>query len=118
MNYPDIVNRLLDAGIDVAMPGTKQGICTSPYAVVQNAGTFRYAQSDRLGYTLITVHCYVPLYNYEQLDTLLQSVRSSLDALYPDLRFAGNEGAHIINDHFKANEGSLQYIIQRKTSLQ
>ena len=117
MNYSDIVNTLCGSGIDVALPGARQGICTSPYVVVQNTGTYRYAQSAGLGYTLITVHCYAPLYGYEQLDRLIQSVRSALDSLRPDLRFAGGEGIHMINDKFRAHEGSVQYMLQRSLSV-
>ena len=113
MSYLDIVNTLTDAGIDVAFPGARQGVCASPYAVVQDSGTYRYAQSSRLGYTLITVHCYVPLYAYEQLGILIEKVKTALCTLEPDLRPAGNESVHLINDHFRANEGSVQYVIMR-----
>ncbi len=113
MNYSDVVNTLSRSGIDVAQPGAKPGICTSPYVVVQNAGTYRYAQSAGLGYTLVSVHCYTPLYAYEQLMILIERVKSALRCLEPDLRYAGNEAVHIINDSFRANEGSVQYLIQR-----
>ena len=49
MNYFDIVNTLYRSGLDVALPGARQGVCTSPYVVVQDGGTFRYAQSAGLG---------------------------------------------------------------------
>ena len=117
MNYSDMITQLSRAGIEVALPGYRTGICTSPYVVVQNNGTYRFAQSPALGYTLFTVHCYVPLYGYEQLERLIERVKSALKPLEPDLRPAGNEGVFQINDSFKAHEGSVQYMIQRRTSI-
>ena len=114
MNYSDITSALSDAGIDVALPGAKQGVCLAPYVVVQQTGTYRFAQSDGLGYSLITIHCYVPLAGYPMLSSLLERVRAALIPLQPDLRPAGNESPHIINDHFRAHEGSAQYIVQKR----
>lgn len=113
MNYWDIFETLSDAGIDVALPGAKQDICTFPYAVVQDAGTYPYALSPELGYTLITVHCYAPLGSYRQLAILIERVKAALRTLAPDLRPSGKDGVHIINDKFRAHEGSVQYIIMR-----
>lgn len=115
MIYSDITDRLCSAGIDVALPGARSGLCSAPYAVVQHSGTFRYAASRRLGYSLITVHCYVPLFRYDQLDILIRKVKSALKSLEPDLRYQGTLSPHIINDNFRAHEASLQYIIQRRT---
>lgn len=114
MNYFDIINRLSGDGLDVALPGYRNGVCSSPYVVVQKSGTYRYAQSPALGYTLFTVHCYVPLYSYEQLDTLIRRVKSALKALEPDLRPVGNEGIFTINDSFKAHEGYLEFMLQKR----
>lgn len=116
MNYSDITDALSRADIDVALPGARQGVCVSPYAVVQKTGTYRYASSPRLGYTVITVHCYVPLGCYGQLDILIGRVKAALRTLSPDLRPSGSEGIHLINDHFRAHESSVQYMLQKRLS--
>ena len=67
MTYDDIMTALAGAGIAVQYPGAKPGICTSPYAVVQDYGTYPYAQSTHLGYKLIEIHCYTPIGNYPAL---------------------------------------------------
>ena len=114
MKYSDIINTLAGAGIDVAHPGAKQTICLAPYAVVQVAGTYPFAVSRRLGYTLITVHCYVPLSSYQQLSVLTERVRAALRSLEPDLRPTGGEGVHLINDKFRAHHGTVQYMLLRR----
>ncbi len=114
MNYSDIANTLAHDGIDVALPGARQGVCSAPYVVVQDAGTFRYAASAGLCYTLFAVHCYVPLYAYGQLDPLIARVRASLASLAPDLRSAGSLSPHLINDHFRAHQATVHYLLQRK----
>ena len=117
MNYLNIIDELSEAGIDVAFHGAKQDICIAPYVVVQKMGTFPYAQSNALGYSLYSVHCYVPLYGYELLDNLIERVKAALKCLEPDLRPLGSESAHLINDKFRAHEGSIQYMTQRRTIL-
>ena len=117
MTYDDITAALTEAGISVKYPGAKQDICFSPSAVVQNSGTFPYAGSSLLGYTLITVHCYAPIGAYPLLGRLIESVKSALTALEPDLRPTGHHGVHLINDRFRAHEGYVQYMIQRRTIL-
>ena len=114
MTYDDIVTALTGAGISVKYPGAKPGVCNSPYVVVQNFGTYGYAQSRRLGYTLFEVHCYVPVNQYPQLDSLVSSVKAALAPLAADLRPTGNEGIHDINDTFKAHTGYVEYILQKR----
>ena len=41
------------------------------------------------------------------------SVKDALRALEPDLRPTGNDGVHLINDKFRAHEGSVQYMVMR-----
>lgn len=113
MTYDNIKSALAEAGIAVRFPGVKQDICTFPYVVVQNSGTYPYAVSNGLGYTLFTVHCFAPLNGYPLLDTLIESVKDALRALEPDLRPTGNDGVHLINDKFRAHEGSVQYMVMR-----
>lgn len=106
---------LREAGVAVMYPAAKQGICQAPYAVVQDMGTFRYPQSDRLVYTLLAVRCYVPLHDYPALGRLVDTVRAALAPLAPDLRPVGGEGVHTVNEKFHAHETYVEYIIQKKT---
>lgn len=114
MNYSDITAALTSAGITVYHPGARLGVCTAPYAVVQLSGTYQYAGSHRLGYTLLTVHCYVPLIKYTELERLVSRVKAALSPLFPELRPTGNEGAHTVNDSFKAHECYVEYMVQRR----
>lgn len=114
MTYHDVMTALTAAGITVKYPGAKPGVCNSPYVVVQNFGTYPYAQSSHLGYTLIEVHCYVPVNQYPQLDSLISSVKAALAPLVADLRPTGNEGIHDINEPFKAHTGYVEYMLQKR----
>ena len=114
MDYQDIMDGLRRAGIDVRYPGAKPGICTTSYAVVQNYGTYPYAQSTHLGYTLIEIHCYAPIGNYPALPLLISQVKAALAPLAADLRPTGGEGTHDINDTFKAHHGTVQYMLQKR----
>ena len=114
MSYDDIMTALAGAGIAVKHPGAKQGVCSSPYAVVQNYGTYPYAQSTHLGYTLIEIHCYAPIGNYPALPLLISQVKAALAPLAADLRPTGGEGTHDINDTFKAHHGTVQYMLQKR----
>lgn len=114
MNDETIRDALRTAGIETADPAACLGVCFAPYTVVQNMGTFRYAQSDRLAYTLMAVHCYAPLADYAGLKRLVGQVREALLPLAPDLRSLGGEGAHLVNDTFRAHETRLEYIIQKR----
>lgn len=111
MLYKNIVSALTKAGIAVYDPGLKIGICTAPYVVVQESGSYRFAESWRLGYTLIEVHCYVPLNQYAALAELVNFVKSALRPLYPDLRPTGTVQPYGINDKFKAHQAAVEYQI-------
>lgn len=114
MTYETIKKVLIAAGVAVYDPGQKIDICTAPYAVVQESGAYPYAESNRLGYALIEVHCYAPLNHYAALDELLGRVRAALAPLAPDLRPTGNEGVHGINEKFRAHEAAVEYMIQKR----
>ena len=114
MTYDDIMTALAGAGIDVRYPGAKQGICNSPYVVVQDYGTYPYAQSAHLGYKLIEIHCYAPIVNYPALPQLIAQVKAALVPLAADLRPTGGEDTHDINDTFKAHHGTVQYMVQKR----
>ena len=112
--YKDIRTALTAAGVAVYDPGQKIDVCTAPYAVVQESGVYPYAESNRLGYALIEVHCYAPLNHYAALDELLGRVMAALAPLAPDLRPTGNEGVHGINEKFRAHEAAVEYMIQKR----
>ena len=114
MTYDDTMTALAGAGIAVKYPGAKPGVCTSPYVVVQGFGTYPYAQSTHLGYTLIEIHCYAPIGNYPALPLLISQVKAALAPLAADLRPTGSEGIHDINDTFKAHHGTVQYMLQKR----
>jgi hypothetical protein len=113
MDYSDITSALSAAGIDVMLPGAKQDVCLAPYVVVQRLGTFPFAGTRGAGYSLVAVHCFVPLGRYPSLAPLAERVKDALRPLEPDLRPSGGESAHFINDRFRAHAVTLQYVVLR-----
>lgn len=114
MTVEDVKCALSAAGIETHDPGERPGICTSPYVVVRSGGTYAYAVSGRVGYTLIEVHGYVPLPQYAALDALMRRVMAVLAPLAPDLRPTGSQELHTINDKFKAHESTVEYMVQKR----
>ena len=45
---------------------------------------------------------------------LIVQVKSALAPFSPDLRPTGGEGIHNINDTFRAHEGAVQYMLQKR----
>ena len=113
MDYSDITSALSAAGIDVKLPGAKRDVCLAPYVVVQRLGTYPFAGSRDVGYSLAAVHCFVPLGSYPSLALLAELVKAALRPLAPDLRQSGEESAHFINDRFRAHAVTLQFVILR-----
>lgn len=108
-----IYSALNNAGLKVYPSGGHNGICMSPYCVVQQAGTYT-AGDDKPGrnsYTGYYVHAYAPLGNYLKLPELLDSVRSALNNLEDEhiVYFTGFESIHQIDDKFAAHTAYLEY---------
>lgn len=112
MNYSSIEKALISAGIQVKRPGTHEGICHTPYCVVQQHGTYPFAATIHQGYTLYLIHIYVPLDRYTALEQMCALVRHALSKT--SLRPTGNESAAEILDNYKAHTMSLEYMAMRE----
>ncbi len=110
-DYRTIKKALIGAGIQTYAPGEKNGICTAPYAVIREAGTYPFAVHKN-GYTLWVVHLYVPLSKYRELAPLQERVKTVLKG-FSELKETGNVSPDIIEEKYQAHTRSMEYQLLR-----
>lgn len=106
------------AGILAYDPGEYTGECKAPYVVVRTYGSYETAQSYHLNYTLMLVHCYVPVGNGSNaaLNTLTLAVKGALAGMSSQARLTGREEADYISESFKALTRAVEYIVLKRTA--
>lgn len=105
-----IINRLREAGIRAFLPGAHEGICVSPYCVVQlYSGTL---STPRGGYARYRVHIFAPAAQPELLEPLADDVRAALLSLEQDGSFqlAQPRGATVTEDAYRAVSSYIDYV--------
>lgn len=108
-----IYSALRDAGINVYPSGAHFGVCSAPYCVVQQAGTYSSGGDSfgRTSYTGYYIHAYVPLGSYRKLSELISSIRAALAPLEDEriIYSTGAESVHLIDDAFAAHTAYVEY---------
>ncbi len=106
----DIIAQLRKAGISAYYPGVHEGICISPYCVVQLHSSS--LSTARGGYVRYRVHLYVPAASPDHLDDLAGSVRGALLPMERagSLRLANPRGATVTDDAYRAACSCIDYI--------
>lgn len=99
------------AGILVYDPGQAIGECKAPYAVVRCAGNYQTIASRRLTYTLMMIHCYVPLDGTQNsaLATLSDAVKAAMRAMKRQAMPTGREDPDLIAIDYKALTRAIEY---------
>lgn len=101
---------LKSAGLRVYDAGVHPDVCKSPYLVVRTDGT--YSAGNRLtGYSLLDIHCYVPLSDNhtDELDRLSYSARAAMRGMVRQAVFTGDESPDMLEDRFRAYSRTLTY---------
>lgn len=108
-----VITALENAGIPAYYPGQHEGICTSPYCVVQSMGSFPEAGRGP-GYEIIRIHLYVPVGRFSLLETLIEQVESALSGPVGQgqLRPYEEVGACLIEEAFRAHTCYLDCRVQ------
>ena len=105
-----IIKTLRSGGIRAFYPGAHEGICLSPYCVVQlHSGSLT---TPKGGYVRYRVHLYVPAAYPEKREILAEAVR---DALMPmeaagSLKLAEPRGTTVVDDICKAACSRIDYV--------
>ena len=108
--WQNILDALLEAGIDVYAPGGHRGICTSPYCVVRQTGGF--LTEGRSGYARYRVHLLVPASRPCELERLAEAVRCALMPMEEAgiIILSQPRGATVTDDDFDALSSLIDYV--------
>ncbi len=99
------------AGILAYDPGQQIGECKAPYTVVHSYGNYQTIQSARITYTLLLVHCYVPLNGNQTaaLGALVDRVRAAMAGMRGQAKDTGREEPDMVDEQFRALGRALEY---------
>ncbi len=105
-----IISTLRAAGLQAFPAGVHEGICRSPYCVVQPVSGALLSPAG--GYMRYRIHMYVPAGLPEQLDELALSVRDALrDAeIRRELALSLPGGSVDVDDTFRAACSFCEYV--------
>ena len=99
------------AGILAYEPGQHTGECKAPYVVVHRYGNYQTIESARLRYSLLLLHCYVPITGDQTaaLSALVDQTKTIMTAMATQARPTGREEPDMIDDTYKALTRSIEY---------
>ena len=102
---------LQKAGMLVYEPGQQAGICKAPYVVAHCFGNYPTIQSRNLRYTLLKLHCYVPLDGNQTaaLGILADRVKAAMRDMHGQAKPTGQEGVDMVESDFKALSRTIEY---------
>lgn len=105
-----IIAALRSAGLDAYLPGGHEGLCTSPYCVVQQLSGMRLG--GRGGCAHYRVHLFVPCTGGVGMDAFAARVLESLRELVGSGRISLEEprGAVLTDDSRRALSSHIDYI--------
>lgn len=101
-------DKLVEHGLTAYPPATHKGDCLAPYIVIKDGVTTKIAGTSSTR-KLLTFIVYVPSRRYTDIEGIKQSVKATLDELYPELLFTGNETQPFLEDDNKSWNVSLEY---------
>lgn len=105
------IDALKDGGLTVYLPAVREGVCTSPYCVVQPLGSF---PSGGTGYSLLRIHIYAPAGRFAVLEEQKRKAENAMKPLVESGAVRPCEGvsACAVDDTFKAYAVYLDYRVQ------
>ncbi|MEG2622640.1 MAG: hypothetical protein RSC06_07030 [Clostridia bacterium] len=107
---------LTSDGLNVYDVGQSIGQCKEPFVVVHCYGNYQSVESTRLGYTLLLVHCYVPLDGTQtaSLSILVDRVKRVMRGMIRQAIPTGREEPDMIEQDYRALSRTLEYQILKK----
>ncbi len=110
------VNALKEGGLSVYMPSSHEGVCTSPYCVVQFLGSYPRSGMGT-GYDVLRVHLYVPIGRFALMEELLKKAENAMLPLIESsaVRPCEGIGACTVDDTYKAHACCLDYRVMYGT---
>ena len=108
-----VCEQLRSAGIEVYLPGQREGPCTEPFAIVQGGGVKPDNRST--GRRIITISCHAPIGRLIGLQGLIAAVREAMLGLGADLRPTEGKQTgeqrepYLTDDQYSAIVANIEY---------
>ncbi len=109
----ECVNALKAGGLTVHMPASHEGVCMSPYCVVQYLGAYPNSGAGT-GEQVLRIHLYAPIGQFFLVKELKDRAEAALQPLVESGSLRPCEGVGVcnVNDTFKAHACYLDYRVQ------
>ncbi len=104
---------LQEYGVTAYDPGQHTGPCKEAYTVVHCYGNYQTVESARLSYTLLLIHCYVPLdgMQTQALSDLTDCVKRVMRGMKRQAKPTGREEPDMVESEFRALSRTIEYQI-------
>lgn len=106
MTWKSIYKHLKGGGFSVYSLGQHKGVCEDPYLVLRDNGVRRNQSIEVPEYEILL---YYPMDKYSEFSEYIESVKLSMNELFPALRLVDDEQPHYPDDEKKAYMTSLIY---------
>lgn len=106
MTWSDIYMHLKAEGFAVYSLGQHKGKCTDPYLVLRDNGVSRRKSIEVPEYEILL---YYPMDRYSGFSGYVETVKNSMNRLYPALKLTEDEQPHYLDDEKMAYMTSLIY---------
>ena len=110
MDWKEIFRHLSKAGYEVYSLGQHKGICAAPYLVLRNNGASSGYSTVIQDYEILL---YYPLDRYSEFEGYIDSVRKTMNELYPQVKLVDDQQPHVPDGDIKAYMTSLIYRVQK-----
>ena len=114
MTWKEIYKYLAGKGFDVYSLGQHKGICTEPYLVLRNNGASIVCSVSVQEYEILL---YYPVNRYSEFEGYIDSVRQSMNGLYPHVKLVDDEQPHYMDADVQAYMTSLTYQEQKVSTV-
>lgn len=107
------IEALKEGGVEVYTPAHHEGVCTSPYCVVQYIGSVPGSPAGT-GYDLLRINLYAPIGRFFLMEELKKKAEDAMAVLIKSgsVRPCEGVGACTVNDTYKAHVCYLDYRVQ------
>lgn len=106
--YEKVFDKIKESNIDVYPPNIHKGEVKDNYVVLLDGGRTQ-AQTYTSQTVLLDVLCYVPGNRFTDLDVFADSVKKSVNDLFPLVIPTGNETAAFYDDTIRGWMKSIEY---------
>ncbi len=107
------IDALRKGGLTVYTPASHDGVCASPYCVVQYLGSVLHSSAGT-GIDMLRIHIYAPIGRFFLIEEMREKTEKAMRPLIESgaVRPCESVGACVVDDTFKAHSCYLDYRVQ------